>query len=68
MTINVNGEAYAWDDVDPLTVPEVLERLGMSDKPVVVELNARALLPQEWSDCRVSDGDRLEIVVLVAGG
>ena len=52
----------------PCTVTQVLAKVGLKTTQVVVEQNgtvlSRALLSQTFLD----DGDRLEVIVPVAGG
>ena len=52
----------------PCSVSRLLELLNMNGKPVVVEHNGSALLPQDFFRITVSPGDRVEIVSIVAGG
>jgi thiamine biosynthesis protein ThiS len=40
-------------------------RLGY---PVLVELNGLALFPREFASSRLQDGDKLELMRMVAGG
>lgn len=68
MTIQVNGSAHTTPAPAPLTVRELLEELGLGRKPVVVELNRRALFPREHVETRLNEGDVLEIVQITAGG
>ena len=64
--IKVNGDAR--DASAPLTVRGLLDELGFGQKPVVVELNRRALFPREHALQELKDGDVLEIVQITAGG
>lgn len=66
MTIRVNGNAHSAPE--SLTVRELLEELGFGLKPVVVELNRRALFPREHAQTGLHEGDMLEIVQITAGG
>jgi len=50
------------------TVAELLERLGLADKLVAVEVNLQVVPRQQHATHKLSDGDRLEIVTLVGGG
>jgi thiamine biosynthesis protein ThiS len=36
--------------------------------PVLVELNGLALFPREFSTSQIQDGDKLELMRMVAGG
>ena len=66
MTITLNGDSR--DFPQPLTLPELLEQVGLAGKPVVVEHNRVALLPREIQTATVNDGDLVEIVQITAGG
>jgi sulfur carrier protein len=64
--ITLNGEPHAI--AEPLTIASLLESLGMSSKPVVVELNGHALPPSEHLTAEVADGSKVELITLAAGG
>ena len=64
--VQLNGEARSVPEGQPL--PELLSALGLPPETVLVEHNGRALLRGEWPDVRLTAGDRLEILRVVAGG
>ena len=66
MQIVVNGRAS--ELADTMTLPELLESLGLRIGSVVVEHNGTALLRSELVETVLADGDRLELVRAVAGG
>jgi len=66
MMLTINGHQH--DYPSESTILELLDDLGMADKPVVIELNQRALSPSEFKDHRLKDGDVLEIITIAAGG
>jgi sulfur carrier protein len=66
MNLVLNGSPH--DVPAPLTVRGLLEHLGFGAKPVIVELNQRALLPREFEHSSLNEGDRVEIVQITAGG
>jgi sulfur carrier protein len=51
-----------------LSVRGLLDHLGLGEKPVVVELNQRALFPREFPSAMLNEDDRIEIVQITAGG
>ena len=67
MELLLNGESRQFDPA-PSTVKALLEALDLAKVPVVVEHNHEALLPREHDTTLIQDGDRLEIVRVVAGG
>jgi len=66
MTLTVNGQIRDFEAAT--TLADLLETLGLTGKPVVVEHNQVALLPKEIHTTRVAAGDIIEIVQITAGG
>lgn len=66
MTLTINGESRQFDQ--DLTLPALLEHLGLQGKPVVIEHNETALSPSDFTTCPLTTGDRLEIITIAAGG
>ena len=52
----------------PLTLEAFLTAQGLLPRSVVVEHNGNAVAPSEFARRPLADGDRLEIVRIVAGG
>ena len=52
---------------NPSTIADVVSSLDLPAAAVLVEHNGTALRRDEWSG-QVSEGDRLEIIRIVAGG
>lgn len=65
MTIILNGIS---SQTNADTVLALLAELGLAEKPVIVEHNQVALLKGEHETARISEGDRLEVITLAAGG
>jgi len=66
MRILVNGEAS--DVQGARNVAELVERLGMPSQSILIEHNETALHPREWRQQTLTEGDRIEILRVVAGG
>jgi thiamine biosynthesis protein ThiS len=66
MNLTINGETRKFNS--GLNIQTVLVELGLADKPVVVELNQKALAPSEFESQNLSDNDQLEIITIAAGG
>ena len=66
MFVIANGEKVAAQV--PTTLEEFLVARGLLPRSVVVEHNGEAVAPSEFAGRRVTAGDRLEIVKIVAGG
>jgi sulfur carrier protein len=67
MQITVNGTPTQFSGTSA-TVAALLDFLGLTGKPVVVELNQRALFPRELASTPLAEGDVLELVQITAGG
>ena len=66
MTISLNGERA--DTRGANNVQELVERYEFPPKAVLIEHNGLALHQREWAARRLSDGDRIEVLRVVAGG
>lgn len=65
MKLTVNGQPR---DTEASTVGHLVVELGLPPEAALVELNGLALLRSEWDAATLGDGDRIEIIRLVAGG
>jgi thiamine biosynthesis protein ThiS len=66
MTIQLNGENI--EARGAKTVRELVERYNLPPKTVLIEHNGVALHQREWSDRDLAEGDRIELLRVVAGG
>lgn len=66
MTITLNGEPR--EVAAPGSVEDLVAALGLPLNAALVEHNGLALLRREWPVTPVRDGDRIEIIRMVAGG
>jgi sulfur carrier protein len=49
-------------------IPELLDEMGLPAAALLVEHNGLALRRDEWSERLLAEGDRVEIIRIVAGG
>lgn len=66
ISIIVNGESR--EAATGASVTQLLEALGIHGGRVAIERNQRILPRSDWSETRVAEGDRFEIVQFVGGG
>ena len=66
MRISLNGEEA--DAGGAQTVAELIGRFQLPPEAVLIEHNGVALHRREWPQKALTDGDRIEIVRVVAGG
>jgi thiamine biosynthesis protein ThiS len=65
-TVIANGEQVTANL--PCSVEQFLREQNLLPRSVVVEHNGEAVAPSEFAERQLRDGDRLEIVRIVAGG
>ena len=68
MTVEVNGKLL---ELDPsATIAAVVERTGAGGdrRGVAVAIDGEVVPRSEWSDTRLSDGQRVEILGAIQGG
>ncbi len=66
MQIKLNGKDHPLDA--PVSVQALLDSIGLGGKPVVVELNQKALFPREYEQSMLENADQVEIITIAAGG
>ena len=65
MMLYLNGKERG---ADATNVEALVAELGLPLSAALVEHNGTALLRSEWPRTKLQDGDRLEIIRMVAGG
>ena len=65
MKLVLNGKDR---DVQATQVEALVAELGLPLAAALVEHNGTALLRSEWAKTNLQDGDRLEVIRMVAGG
>ena len=66
MTISINGEPRPIQRAR--NVAELIQELALPAPAILVEHNGLALRREEWQERELADGDRVELVRIVAGG
>ena len=66
MRISLNGEII--DSRDAQNVDDLVVHFGLPPETVLIEHNGVALHRREWGQIALAEGDRLEIIRVVAGG
>ena len=66
MKLFVNGDAR--EVLRARNVAELIEELSLPAPAILVEHNGLALRREEWVERQLADGDRIELVRVVAGG
>jgi sulfur carrier protein len=66
MKVWINGEPAEINDAT--SIAELAARYGLQPNTVLIEHNAIALHQREWVERFLTEGDRIEVVRVVAGG
>ena len=66
MTITLNGESRSIAAVE--TIGALVRELNLVPATLLIEHNGLALHREEWNSRPVQDGDKIEIIRVVAGG
>ena len=66
MTISLNGEGV--DVREAKTIAELIDRYQFSPQSILVEHNGLAVHRYEWGERLLAEGDRIELIRVVAGG
>jgi thiamine biosynthesis protein ThiS len=66
MTISLNGESV--DSREAKTIAELIDRYQFPPESILVEHNGLAVHRHEWAGRLLAEGDRVELVRVVAGG
>jgi thiamine biosynthesis protein ThiS len=66
MKISLNGEAV--DTREAKTIAELIECYQLPPQSILVEHNGLAVHRHEWAERPLSEGDRIELVRIAAGG
>jgi thiamine biosynthesis protein ThiS len=66
MTISLNGEKADTRGAD--TIMELIDRYGLPPQTLLIEHNGLALHRHEWPQRSLAEGDRIELICVVAGG
>jgi sulfur carrier protein len=66
ITIVLNGKTR--DLEASVSLPALLELLGVNPQQVAIAVNGDVVPRRDWSKVTVRDGDRIEIVRAVGGG
>ena len=66
MKIAINGESV--DAREAKTIAELIDRYQLPPQSILVEHNGLALHRHEWPQRALAEGDRIELIRVVAGG
>jgi sulfur carrier protein len=66
VTISLNGERV--DAREAKTVAQLIDRYQLPPQSIFVEHNGLAVHRHEWAERSLAEGDRVELIRVVAGG
>ena len=68
MTMNLTVNGQPTQERQGLTVRQLIEQLGLSQRPVAVEVNREVIPRRQHEQVMLCEGDEIEVVTLVGGG
>ena len=68
MPIQVHLNGTPREFPSPLTFSQLIETLELGGKRLAIERNGEIVPRSHFQDARLSDGDRIEVVIAVGGG
>jgi sulfur carrier protein len=66
MRVTVNGDSL--DLPEGLKASELIERIGLADQRIALEVNREIVPRSEYPQTTLHDGDRVEVVRAIGGG
>lgn len=66
MKLIINGNEKEF--TEKITLLEALKELKLEDKVMAAAVNMEIVKQDSWDQCRLSDGDKLELLDFVGGG
>lgn len=64
--MKVNGKNMDMDEIT--TISSLLNKLGINEEKVVVELNKEIVVKEEYSKINLQEDDTIEVISFVGGG
>jgi len=64
--MRVNGKNMDMDQIT--TISSLLNKLGINEEKVVVELNKEIVIKEEYSKINLQEDDTIEVISFVGGG
>ena len=66
MTLHINGTPHSLETLHG--IHDLVARLGLEPSMILIEHNGTALRRSEWGATPLTEGDRIEILQVAAGG
>ena len=66
MKILVNGESR--EIPEGTTLQSLIDELGIAEKVMAAAINMEIVKKEQWSEHRLQEGDRIELLHFVGGG
>lgn len=64
--MRVNGNEISNEDIH--TISELLQSFGLNENRVVIELNGKIVIKEEFSKVNLNETDSVEVISFVGGG
>ncbi len=68
MTITLNNRPEDFVEKSSMTVRELLEAKNFTFKFLVVRVNGKTIMPDDYDKAEICDGDDVKVIHLISGG
>ena len=68
MTITLNNRSEEFAEKSSMTVRELLETKNFTFKFLVVRVNGKTIMPDDYDKAEIGDGDDVKVLHLISGG
>ena len=67
MTLNLNNRTETFD-YDVLTISELLKVKNFTFKFLVIKINGQLIKKENYSEAKLYDGDKVDVIHMISGG
>lgn len=67
MQIFLNGDSFSIEE-DKSTIENLIQKLKLNPEVIIVELNRKIVEKKDYSQKKVNQGDKIEIIQFIGGG
>ena len=64
--MRVNGNEISNENIH--TISELLQNFGLNENRVVIELNGKIIIKEEFNKVNLNENDTIEVISFVGGG
>ena len=67
MQVLLNGDSFSIEE-DKNTIESLIQKLKLNPEVIIVELNRKIVEKKHYSQKKINQGDKIEIIQFIGGG